>query len=204
MYELELVNKLAFLDVCVTRINKNKIETYVYWKATNTNIYINWYSHAPANWKTRILRNLKKTAKLISSTKLLLRNKIEYIQKVFTENNDYPYKVVNHIIDQELLQPLEVETVETKDHNTEQKIQLLVPYSGKQRHQLLSKMKKQIKRNLPDDIKIMISLQSTNLSTKFPVKGNTDFQEKHNIVSMISVAMKGARMIMLERQKYAL
>ena len=99
------------------------------------------------------------------------------------------------------MQPLEVETVETKDHNTEQKIQLLVPYSGKQRHQLLLKMKKQIKRNLPDDIKIMISLQSTNLYTKFPVKSNTDFQEK---VSMISVAMKGARMIMLERQKYAL
>ena len=187
-----------------TRINKNKIETYVYWKATDTNIYINWYSHAPSNWKTGILRNLKKTAKLVSSTKLLLRNKIDYIRKVFTENNDYPYKVINHIIDQELLQPLEVETVETKNHNTEQKIQLLVPYSGKQRHPLLLKMKKQIKRNLPDDIKTMIRYRSKKLSTKFPVKDKTDFQEKHSIVSMVSVLMKDARMTMLEKQKDAL
>ena len=155
-YELELDNKLAFLDVCVTRINKSKIETSVYRRATNTNIYINWHSHAPLKWKTGTLRNLiKRTKLLIFNTPL--RNEIAYIRKVFTENNDYPYKAVNHIIDQELLQPLEVETVETKNHNTEQKIQLLVPYSGKQGHQLLLKMKKQIKRNLPDDIKIMIS-----------------------------------------------
>ena len=45
--------------------------------------------------------------------------------------------MVNHIIDQELPQSLEVEAVKTKNHNTEQKIQLLVPYSGKQGHQLL-------------------------------------------------------------------
>ena len=114
----------------LTRINKNEIETSVYRKATNTNMYINWHSHAPSNWKTGTLRHLIKRAKLISSTKLLLR-------KVFTENNDYPLKVVNHIIDQELLQSLEVEAVKTKNHNTEQKIQLLVPYSGKQGHQLL-------------------------------------------------------------------
>ena len=134
-YELELDNKLAFLDVCVSRINKNEIETSVYRKAANTNIYINWHSHAPSNWKIGTLRNLIKRAKIVSSIKLLLRNKIDYIRKVFTENNDYPHKVVNHIIDQELLQPSEVETVETKNHETEQKIQLFVPYSGKQGQQ---------------------------------------------------------------------
>ena len=98
----KLDNKLAFLDLCVTRINKNEIETSLHRKAANTNIYINWHSHAPSNWKTGTLRNLIKRAKLTSSTKLLLRNDIDYIRKVFTENNDYPHKVVNHIIDQEL------------------------------------------------------------------------------------------------------
>ena len=83
----------------------------------------------------------------MSSTKLLHRNKSDYIRKVFTENNDYSLTVVNHIINHELLQPLEVEAVETKNHNTEHKIQLLVPYSGKQGYQLLSKMKKQLKIN---------------------------------------------------------
>ena len=89
--------------MCVTRINKNEIEISIYRKAANANIYINWHSHAPSNWKIRTLRNLIKRAKIVSSIKLLLRNKIDYIRKVFTENNDYPHKVVNHIIDQELL-----------------------------------------------------------------------------------------------------
>ena len=91
-------------------------------------------------------------------------------------------EVANRIIDQELSQPLEVEAVETKNHDIEQKIQLLVPCSGKQRHQLQSKMKKQLKRNLPDDMKTTISCKSTKLSTKFPVKDKTGFQHRHNIV----------------------
>ena len=36
------------------------------------------------------------------------------MRKVFTESNDYPLKFVNHIIDQELPQPLEVEGTKTK------------------------------------------------------------------------------------------
>ena len=97
-YELELDKKLAFLDVCVTRINKNEIPTSAYRIAADTNIYINWHSHGPSNWKTGTLRKLIKRAKLVSSTKLLLRNEINYIQKVFTENNYYLHKVVNLII----------------------------------------------------------------------------------------------------------
>ena len=72
--------------------------------------------------------------------------------------------------------------METKNHDTEQNLQLLVLYSGKQGHPLLSKMKKQLKRTLPDDTKIVISQKSTKLSTKFPVKGKTYFQNKHNVV----------------------
>ena len=201
---LELDNKLAFLDVCVTRINKNKIETSVYRKATNTNIYINWCYYAPLNWKTGILRNVIKRAKLVSSTNLLFRNEMDYIRKVFTENNHYPHKVVNHIVDQELSQPLEVETVETKNRDTGQKIQLLVSHSGKQGHQLVLKMKKQSKRNLPYDIKTMISYKSIKLSTKFPVKDKQVFSINITLFIMISVQMKNARMTMLERQKNAM
>ena len=45
--ELESYNKLAFLNVSARRTNDNKVETSVYRKATCTNIYINWRSHAP-------------------------------------------------------------------------------------------------------------------------------------------------------------
>ena len=69
----------------------------------------------------------------------------------------------------------------TKSQDKEEKIQVLVPYSGKQGHQLLSKTKKQLIRTLLDDI-TMISYKSTKLSTKFPVKNKTDFQHKHNVI----------------------
>ena len=66
-----------------TRINKNEMETSDYRKATNTNIYINWYSHDSSNWKTGTLRNLTKKANLISSSKLLLRNEIDYTESLY-------------------------------------------------------------------------------------------------------------------------
>ena len=79
-------------------------------------------------------------------------------------------------------QPSEVEGMETNDHDTEQEIQLLVPYSGKQGQQLLSKMKKELKRTLRDNIKITISYKITKLSTKIPAKNKTDFQHRPTVV----------------------
>ena len=58
----------------------------------------------------------------------------------------------------------------------------MVPYSGKQGYQLLSKIKKQLTRTLPDNIKTTITYKRTKFSTKFSVKSKTDFQHRHNIV----------------------
>ena len=46
---MNYTNKLMFLHVSRRRTNDNKEETSVYRKATCTNIYINWHSHAPTN-----------------------------------------------------------------------------------------------------------------------------------------------------------
>ena len=168
-YELESYNKLAFLDVSARRTNDNKVETSVYRKATCTNIYINWYSHAPTNWKIGNLRNLIKRAKSISSSELLLRNEVSYLRHIFTEYNDFPLKVINNITDQELSQLVQQETTKPQSKETQQTLQLMVPYSGKQGHILLSKMKKQLKKTLPEDVNTMISYKRTKLSTKFSV-----------------------------------
>ena len=132
-YELESYNKLALLDVSAISTNDNKVETSVYRKATCTNIYINWHSHAPSNWKIGTLRNLIKRAKPISPSELLLRNEISYLRYIFTEYNDFPLKVVNNINDQELTQSVQQEAT-------------------KPGHRLLSKMKNQLKKTPPDDV----------------------------------------------------
>ena len=55
----------------------------------------------------------------------------------------------------------------------------MVSYSGNHGHKLLSKMKKQLKKTLPDGVNTMISYKNT----KYPVKGKTDFQHKNNVIT---------------------
>ena len=45
-FELEKNNEIKFLDVLIKRVNNNKLETGVYQKPTNSDIYINWNAHA--------------------------------------------------------------------------------------------------------------------------------------------------------------
>ena len=48
--QIETENKFSFLDVLLIRKN-SLISTKVYRGNTNTDIYINWKSFAPNNWK---------------------------------------------------------------------------------------------------------------------------------------------------------
>ena len=50
-FEMEVKNKLAFPDITVIRNTNNTINKTVYWKPTNTGIYIQWHSHSPLQWK---------------------------------------------------------------------------------------------------------------------------------------------------------
>ena len=58
-------------------------------------------------------------------------------------------------------------------------LKLILPYAGKQGTQLTSKMKKQLKKALPDNVKTMVTYQSKKLASKFPVK---ESQHQNNVV----------------------
>ena len=66
--------------------------------------------------------------------------------------------------------------------NSETKLQLFLPFVGKQGIQLLSKMKHQLKRSIPSNLKTYTAYEGTKLSTQFPVKDRTKFEHGHNIV----------------------
>ena len=51
----------------------------------------------------------------------------------------------------------------------------MVPFPGKQEHQLPSKMQEELKIALPENIEKMITYKCTKLSTKFLFKNKTDF-----------------------------
>ena len=61
-HELENEGSLPFLDVNVSRGESDKIETSVYRKETNIDIYMNWQSHAPFSWKIATFKGLVKRA----------------------------------------------------------------------------------------------------------------------------------------------
>ena len=63
----------------------------------------------------------------------------------------------------------------TDDNKT--KRQLFLPFSGKQGIQLLSKMKKQLKKCIPSNVKTNITYEGTKLSKKIPAKGRTKFEQ---------------------------
>ena len=46
-HEIEENQKITFLDVLITRTRDDKLEKTVFRKETNTDLYINWNSHAP-------------------------------------------------------------------------------------------------------------------------------------------------------------
>ena len=47
---VEKLNEISFLDVLVSKMEDGRLITSVYQKPTNTNLYINWFSHSPTNW----------------------------------------------------------------------------------------------------------------------------------------------------------
>ena len=50
-YEVETDPKILLLDVLVIRDSNNNVNTTVYQKSTNDDIYLNWESFAPDKWK---------------------------------------------------------------------------------------------------------------------------------------------------------
>ena len=79
---------LLFLDVLVIRKN-NDIETTVYRKPTNNNIYLNWNLFSPKSWKRGTLRTVNKRAYVICSTTDLLRKELDHILFVFRKYNNF-------------------------------------------------------------------------------------------------------------------
>ena len=183
-YELEKYQHILFLDVSIRRLTDGKLETTVFRKETNTDVYMNWNSHAPMQWKISTLENLVKRSIIICSYQHLLQKELDYLKKVFAEISNYPSKTVENIIknklDKEIVNITNEPQTNTND-NSETKLQLFLPFLGKQGTQLLSKMKKQLKKSIPSNVKTCITYEGAKLSTQFPVKDRTKFEHRHNI-----------------------
>ena len=196
-YELEHDGKLPFLNVLLCRKGK-KIYTLVYRKATNNDVYLNWNAFAPISWKRSTLKTLIERAYLICSTDELRNRELEYIEKVFYENNSYPKYVIKQVL-QQISEQHNNKTNGTDNSNnnidgdnissmnnesvTLEKQQLLVlPYQGKKGDHILKSFKKGMRKTLPNNVKPQITFAGRKVGASFQIKDKTEMKHNHDIV----------------------
>ena len=179
-HEIEENQKITFLDVLITRTRENKSAVTVFRKKTNRNLYINWNSHGPIQWKWGSLKNLIQRSISICSNEKLREDELNYLRNVFIKVNDYPPKLVNSMIKIELEKNSDQQEVTT--NATSKQIQLVLPYAGKRGNNIIRKMRRQLNKHLKDDVKVMITYQRTNLSSRFQVKDQTKFEHRNDVV----------------------
>ena len=125
-FEIESENKISFLDVLLIRSN-SLISTKVYRKNTNTDIYINWKSIAPNNWKWGTLKTLVTRAFDICSTDDYLKEELEHIRTVFHHRNSYSLWTINKVIDD----AKKIPSANENDSSSNDIIhRLMLPYEG--------------------------------------------------------------------------
>ena len=151
--EIESENKISFLDVLLIRSN-SLISTKVYRKNTNTDIYINWKSFAPNNWKWGTLKTLVTRAFDICSTDEYLKEELENIRKVFHDRNNYLLWVINKVIDD----AEKITSASENVSNSNDKIhRLMLVDKGDKGSNLLRSMKRYISKLLPEHLMLEIT-----------------------------------------------
>ena len=184
-YENEESNKISFLDVSISRGRDGKLETSVYRKPTNTDVYMNWNAHAPVAWKIATLKSLVKRAFMISSTQRALEEEIEHLKEVFVKYNNYPIKLIENIIEKESKEDTSEEHIDDTAENTPndtETVTLNLPYAGSKGEQIIKKMKKSIANCTNNKSRVRIVYTAKKLASKFPVKDKTKKEHIHNVV----------------------
>ena len=187
--EIESENKISFLDVLLIRSN-SLISTKVYRKNTNTDIYINWKSFAPNNWKWEKLKTLVTRVFNICSTDEYLKEELELIRKIFHRRNNYPLWVINKVIDD----AKKIPSANGKDSINNEKIRrVMLPYQGDKGSNLLKSMKRYVSKLLPEHTKLEITFTGKKLNSCFSIKDKTKFEHQHDLVYYVNCTESSCR-----------
>ena len=176
-----------YLDVQLIRTGDN-IETCVFRKPTNTDIYIHWDSFAPFQWKYSTLKTLVYRAYVICSDNQHLESELNYLRKVFHDFNSYPHwfitKVVNEVnneFNKQTVPPTpHIETTDGENDNIKKPMMILA-YADEKGCTLIKSLKKNLQRALPINIQTRIIYTGTKLSPQLKnMKDPTPFEEQHH------------------------
>ena len=124
---------------------------------------------------------------LIRSTEDLLKTKLNHVQKVFLEINDFPIWVIKQIFAEveQKYKPQNIEDSYSNVINTESgniRHLLVLPYQGEQGSRLVNSLKRIITKLLPKATQLEFGFTGSKLSTNFQIKDKTKFEHNHDVV----------------------
>ena len=183
-YEVEEENKLSFLDVLLIR-NGNFIETKIYRKPTNNDIYLNWNLFSPNTWKRSTLKTLIKRTYLICLSKKHLVDELKHLRYVFEKHNNFPNWVIDKLLSEVQSEDSNMRSLMQDNQNDVNKTAhlLVLPYTGSKGEKLIKSMKNSLKCVLTENVTTRITYSGTRLSIKFTkIKNKTVKEHQHDIV----------------------
>ena len=198
----KVIKRISFLDVDIIRNENGSLSTAVYRKSTDTNVYINWSSFAPKEWKIGTLKGLVRRAYLVCSTQAALQKELSFLKFVFRKYNGYPSKVVFNTIletkkklDKEKELQLRSETQHSEETNTSNSDEVIhhphlkLPYKGKMGEGLITKFRNKISQLVSSNIKPRITYQGKKLNNLFPLKDKIKKEHSCNLVYSFSSSL---------------
>ena len=184
-YELENQNKLPFLDVLLIR-RGNKIETTVYRKSTNNDIYLSWDSFTPVTWKRGTLKMLFNRAYIVCSTDYHLNKELDQLRYVFQKHDNYPKWIIKQVAKQVKDQNIQSNADGASSNelpSNSKSFTLLLPYTGQKGEHLISSLRKDMHRTLPENFQTRICYNGTKLGIKFNnIKDPVKKSQQHDVV----------------------
>ena len=192
----EKENKLAFLDVQVERRDNGSLETSVYRKDSDTNIYINWKAYAPSQWKIGTLKGLFRRAFLICSNDESLDKEISHLKAVFKDINGYPSRIVHKTLvdvrkrldDENTVEPPATTTDANNDNSVKttdtQEItpHMTLPYKGTEGQDIIREFRKKIDNFIPKTVRPRIAFQGKKVNSFFQLKDKVKVEHQSNLI----------------------
>ena len=187
-FETETNSTIPFLAVLVKKSEDQHLETTVYRKKTNNNIYMHWDAYSPRAWKIGTLKNLIRRAMMICSNPEDLQKEISHLETVFCEVNEYPLQVVRKTIEEERNRQQQLSTDNTTDTSAtedtneedEEVVFINLPFAGPNGESLVKKLREEVKKR-STKLKIQVTYTPTKLGSRFVVKDKTEIENQHNV-----------------------
>ena len=175
----------------ITKSVSGTFRTEIYRKATGTNLYINWKSFAPKNWKIGTLKGLFRRAYLVCSDEEGLEKELKHLKYVFTKINNYPSKIYHNSLEsvkkaiekESQIQALNSTVNETNDQTKEIYFpSICLPYKGKEGEGILNNFKGYLKHYLPQEVKPQVSYKGKKLGSLFKVKDQIKKEHQSSLI----------------------